>query len=234
MPIFSSQGAEFFLRSILLIFFFLDRESEFQESNDEIKSREKSAEKQDSGFDEEEESKEDEKKAESETEENSAENSAENETHLEKIEPQNKYSNLSDSELAKVSEELKEKFDTVSKSYETLISAKKTYKTELEDLERLINFDLESELGLSKLYKMCFEKQINEYKYNHCFLDNVEQNKVLLGKFTKFNRDEKSDILRLYYENGQRCWGADSRSVTIQLQCSIVNEIVSVKKCFIF
>ncbi|KAG5520247.1 hypothetical protein PMAC_001325 [Pneumocystis sp. 'macacae'] len=80
--------------------------------------------------------------------------------------------------------------------------------------------------------------KFKEYQYELTFLKNAYQvslndnYRIFLGSFSHFDGPNK-----LYYHNGDQCWNGPQRSVVVELQCGIKNEIVSTieyQRCMYF
>lgn len=148
---------------------------------------------------------------------------------------QNYISNVEDStgfprdQLAKLLDTLKPE-SVVQEVQEEVGQVNDKVKEYQKDIE-IFSEDLKKNYGKDDIYRAVKEVKISsnygDYNYRIALLDSIHQDKVLVGKFTKFD-DEDENIL--YYTNGAKCWNGPNRSAKIILSCGKSHDIISVSE----
>ncbi|RHZ74133.1 hypothetical protein Glove_227g94 [Diversispora epigaea] len=138
-----------------------------------------------------------------------------------------------------------------SRELQAAINAKEQVEKDKKELENKLN-DINTKLSkdygkqdeFAKLDSECFEYDSGEYTYSICMFgaatqkSNKDYSSTHLGNFAKWSGAQSKDDPNYYtqqiYANGVRCWNGPERSVKLNLECGMDNEIISVvepEKC---
>lgn len=111
--------------------------------------------------------------------------------------------------------------------------------------------DLEIDYGPASIFRAlkgrCVSRDAGEYTYEHCYLDQTNQDSkkggasVRMGKFERIGRIHIEDVneageiisverVTLEYARGQTCWQGPSRSTKVILECGEEDAILKVSE----
>ncbi|CAG8432966.1 11027_t:CDS:10 [Diversispora eburnea] len=121
---------------------------------------------------------------------------------------------------------------------------RKELENKINDLKIKLSKDHGKQDEFAKLDGECFEYDSGEYTYSICMFgaatqkSNKDHSSTHLGNFQKWSGAQSESDPGYYtqqiYANGLRCWNGPERSVKLNLECGIENEIISVvepEKC---
>jgi len=66
----------------------------------------------------------------------------------------------------------------------------------------------------------CFRMQKQQYNYEVCPFDKVNQGHTSLGRWENFDEDG-----HMLFKNGQSCWQGPARSAKVELECGTENQV---------
>jgi protein kinase C substrate 80K-H len=119
------------------------------------------------------------------------------------------------SEQAKVQDELEKQQKELSRM-----------KEELKKMQNLLTFDFGEGNKFLPFYGECFSKVIEKYTYKICPFDAASQDHTNLGEYKGLGADQKS----FRFADGTGCWNGPKRSILINLQCGVKNDILKVEE----
>lgn len=136
---------------------------------------------------------------------------------------------ISDPELAPLIEVVNQLRDRVSQLQNEIEELEK----EKVEINSLLNSDFGDNQEYYSLKGQCFSANTNEYTYEMCVFDNVQQKSKHGGGHTSLGRWEgNSDMIfkdsqhkTMKYTSGQKCWGGPDRSATIAVFCDKENRL---------
>lgn len=100
-------------------------------------------------------------------------------------------------------------------------------KSSISNAEKKLGINFGSENEYYNLYQKCFSVDNNEYTYELCVFDKVNQRPkngggaTSLGNWGTFELEKNE----MNYNGGQRCWGGPDRSAKILISCGKENRL---------
>ena len=104
---------------------------------------------------------------------------------------------------------------------------------QIRDLDGKINRDFGPAMRFEPLSRQCIEfKPGGEFSYELCpFVDAKQKDKsggsTSIGKWEGFGKNGHAEML---FTNGQHCWSAGARTLTVSLSCASENKILGVEE----
>lgn len=98
-------------------------------------------------------------------------------------------------------------------------------KRRIKRLKRYLEALPEERLNYFSLADKCISKEIDKYKYKFCFLKNVFQDDVKLGRWSKWEGEHE-----LFFNRGQDCQGKLKRQLRMKFTCGTEEEILEVNE----
>eukprot|EP01138_Halocafeteria_seosinensis_P008189 gb/GECG01008369.1/.p1 GENE.gb/GECG01008369.1/~~gb/GECG01008369.1/.p1 ORF type:complete len:453 (+),score=92.91 gb/GECG01008369.1/:1-1359(+) len=145
-----------------------------------------------------------------------------------------------DTEAAENAVEFPEEDDTENFETDEAKSAREAFDS-MEEKRKEVEDKIEKEEGKHKkdygperqfyhLDGQCLKADIQQYKYTICPFEEAKQDSVNLGRFSGFT----DNYTVMHFENGSNCWNGPRRSLRVDLECGLENQILNViepEKC---
>jgi protein kinase C substrate 80K-H len=105
---------------------------------------------------------------------------------------------------------------------------------DLESRVTAMSKDIDANLGPDNVFfalmNKCFEVKHRQYTYEACLFGEAKQKEgssgTSLGNFEKWSDDGST----MHFTGGQGCWQGPKRSVTVEMECGIQNQMLSVEE----
>jgi len=143
---------------------------------------------------------------------------------------------FSDEDVSSLVEELKaagktpqdviHEFKDITHDLEIAKETRTELENQVQDLKKLIDTDFGPENVFYSFYGKTFPLTTRQYTYTLHPFDRVEQDSTSLGTWKGYEKD----YTIMKFENGATCWGAASRSSTINLVCGAENDLRTVEE----
>jgi Glucosidase II beta subunit-like protein len=104
-------------------------------------------------------------------------------------------------------------------AYAARTSEQQVVQTELDGLNKIFAVDArgdqneDHEMAMLGLFGECFEKQITQYRYKLCWMEEMKQGHTLLGKYKEWKVVD--DLIIMEFKEGEKCWGAGLRRLAV-------------------
>jgi protein kinase C substrate 80K-H len=111
--------------------------------------------------------------------------------------------------------------NSIRLSIEALNNDILTLKKSIEEAERVSAYNFGPEFFLYPLLGQCFSSTHKGYRYEICPFKEAKQDHVRLGSYQRFEVLDKDEEIKLYFENGDRCFATQQpRNMIITMICS--------------
>ena len=131
----------------------------------------------------------------------------------------------------KAESEALQKAERALREAETKVSGLK------DDVERIRKSEEKNFGSFYHLRNRCVEQKIEKYTYGVCLFDRAfqkESYETSLGRFDTAAFEEVlgagSEVSRVAFTNGAKCWNGPSRSMTVKVECGQEEELKQVEE----
>ncbi|XP_070563708.1 glucosidase 2 subunit beta-like [Ptychodera flava] len=123
--------------------------------------------------------------------------------------------------------------DAANKAREEFIEVDDRYKKmndQVNELEKILGYDLGREGEFYTIQGQCFEYQDKEYTYKFCPFEKVSQKpkvgrETSLGTWKGWEGPDGRKYSRMKYGGGEKCWNGPDRSTEVILMCGLENKV---------
>mgnify|MGYP000105313679 CR=1 FL=1 len=124
--------------------------------------------------------------------------------------------------------------DEVTSDLETIEGMKEDAQETLNEMQKKLELDTGKYYEFENYFGKCAEENIGKYTYRVCLFEEAVQEEgskeYKLGKWNGFS----SDYSKIFYSDGERCFGGPERSLTLDLRCGEelkLHSLTELEKC---